>query len=169
MHFHVFVYTFVVYLRLFFKYVPSNPEKLILQDLSFEVPENKCTGFTGPAMCGKSTVFSLLQRKFMVNQGTITLDGTNINELNLMWLRENIGVVSQSALMFNRSVAENIRMAKPNASQSEIEEAAKKASVHHDIVNLDGGYEFTVGESGKKLSGGTRQRVDVAVVLRCGA
>jgi len=111
---------------------------------------------------GKSTVFRLVQRMFQAQAGTVTLDGVPIQDMNLTVLRKSIGVVFQKAMLFNRSVADNIRVGNPDATQEEIEEAAKKANVHDFIMGLNGGYKFIVGKDGDKLNGGTQQRVAIA-------
>jgi ATP-binding cassette subfamily C protein CydC len=119
----------------------------------------------GPSGAGKSTLIHLLLRFWELQEGRILLDGRPLGEYAQDDLRKRIGVVSQSAYLFSASVADNLRVARPSASQAEIEGAARRAQVHDFIQSLPQGYDTWIGEQGTRLSGGERQRLAIARAL----
>merc|ERR1711964_154066 len=108
---------------------------------------------------GKSTIVQLLERFYDPLEGNITLDGTDLKDLNVQWLRSQIGLVSQEPQLSSTSIFENIAYGKDNASKEEVEQAAKDANAHEFIMSFPEGYETDVGESGSQLSGGQKQRI----------
>lgn len=142
-------------------------KKKVLKNLSFEVEGGKMTALVGHSGAGKTTLINLLNRFYDLNGGKILIDGQNIAEVKLDSLRDKIGVVMQDNPVFNDAIMENIRYAKPNATQKEVEEAARQANLHEFVMSLSKKYKTVVGERGLKLSGGERQRLAIArVILR---
>ena len=131
-------------------------------DLDFEIPAGTTLALVGATGAGKSTTLSLLQRLRAPDRGRILVDGTDIARVTLASLREQIAVVFQDAGLFNRSIAENIAIGRPQASAADIEHAARLAQAHDFILDKPGGYEFVIGERGALLSGGERQRLAIA-------
>lgn len=148
-----------------FQYHPSQP---VLTDVDLTIPFGKTIAVLGANGSGKSTLIQLLCRYYDPSSGSIELDGLDLRDLALADIRQRITLVSQSTELFNRSVFENIRYGKPDATREEIEHAAKLAHAHDFIQNaLPDGYDTIVGQSGQKLSGGQRQRVALArAILR---
>jgi len=121
----------------------------------------------GESGCGKSTIAKLVQRFYDPSEGRILLDGVDLKDIAVADLRANIGVVSQEPLLFDKSIKENIRYGKPNASDEEIMQAAKNANAHKFISQFTDGYDTMVGPRGSRLSGGQKQRVAIArAILR---
>jgi subfamily B ATP-binding cassette protein MsbA len=116
----------------------------------------------GPSGGGKSTTADLIPRFYDVTQGEIVLDGRNVKEYTLDSLNANIGVVSQETILFNDTIAENIRMGRPEATDAEVEAAARIANAHNFITECSEGYATNIGDRGMKLSGGQRQRLSIA-------
>ena len=137
----------------------------ILHDLSFAISPGKKLAIVGPSGAGKSTVVRLLFRFYDPSSGSITIDGQDIRSLQQRSLRQSIGVVPQDTVLFNDTIRINIAYARPDASQAEIEAAAKTAQIHDFIQALPEGYDTQVGERGLKLSGGEKQRVAMARVM----
>lgn len=133
-----------------------------LADLSFEAKPGETVALVGPTGAGKSTTLALLQRAWDPQSGRILIDGQDVSEVTLASLRGAISVVFQDAGLFNRSIAENIRMGRPDATAAEIEEAARLAEAHDFIAAKPEGYATLVGERGQGLSGGERQRIAIA-------
>ncbi len=131
-------------------------------DIDLEAPAGKTVALVGPTGAGKTTTLALLQRLRALDSGRITVDGHDITDVTLASLRHNIAVVFQDAGLFNRSIAENIRIGRSEASDTEVEEAAKLAEAHEFIARKPGGYAFVIGERGASLSGGERQRIAIA-------
>jgi ATP-binding cassette subfamily B protein len=134
----------------------------ILKDVSFTVPAGKTVAIVGPSGAGKSTISRLLYRFYDVTQGRITIDGQDIRDVTQDSLRAAIGIVPQDTVLFNDTIYYNIAYGRPGASPSEIEDAARMASVHSFITEMPEGYNTRVGERGLKLSGGEKQRVAIA-------
>jgi len=122
-------------------------------------------GLCGPTGAGKSTLLSLIQRHFDIDQGDICYHDIPLPQLRLDSWRSRLAVVSQTPFLFSDSVASNIALGRPGATQSEIEQAARLAFVHDDILRLPEGYETEVGERGVMLSGGQKQRISIARAL----
>ncbi|AZQ43735.1 ABC transporter ATP-binding protein [Nonlabens ponticola] len=133
-----------------------------LKDLSFEVPAGKTLAILGKTGSGKSTVLELIGRLYDVTDGVVTIDGDAIQSVNLDDLRQAIGYVPQDAFLFSDTIGKNIAFGKNDASQEEIETAAKNAVVHKNIKNFTLGYDTVLGERGITLSGGQKQRVSIA-------
>lgn len=136
-----------------------------LVHFSLKVPAGSTVAFVGPTGAGKSTALSLLHRMWDAQSGVIRIDGIDHRDIKLESLRRNIGVVFQDSTMFYRSIADNLRIGKPDATQAELEEAAKLAEAHDFIMRQPQGYETLVGERGTTLSGGERQRLAIARAL----
>jgi glucan exporter ATP-binding protein len=131
-------------------------------DVSFVAPAGKTIALVGPTGAGKTTTLALLQRLRGPEQGRILIDGEDINHVTLNSLRHSIAVVFQDAGLFNRSIGENIRIGRPEATDQEVEQAARLAEAHDFIGRKPGGYNFVIGERGASLSGGERQRIAIA-------
>ena len=147
----------------------SYGDKNIIDDISLEIPRGSMIAVVGETGSGKTTIANLIARFYDVTGGRITIDGVDIRDYTIASLRRNIGVVTQDPVLFNESIADNIAYGNGDASQAEIEQAAKLASAHEFIVSgrHPEGYETVVGEKGFKLSGGEKQRVAIArAVLR---
>ena len=136
--------------------------EMVLKDLSMTFPENKIIGIVGKSGCGKSTLLKLLMRFWSTNEGTVSISGKSVEDINTENLRETESYMTQETQLFKDTVAGNIRIAKLDATQEEIETACKKASLHDFIMTLPKGYETEVGELGETLSGGERQRIGLA-------
>ena len=137
-------------------------DRAVLGDVSLTVPEHKIVGIVGKSGSGKSTLLRLMMRFWRVEQGSMEISGTNIEEINTENLREMESLVLQETHLFHSSIAENLRIAKQDATQEEVEIACKKAAVHDFIMSLSKGYETPVGELGDTLSGGEKQRISLA-------
>ncbi|NXN00221.1 MDR1 protein, partial [Sylvia borin] len=144
---------------------PSRPDVKILKGLNLKVQTGKTIALVGASGCGKSTTIQLLQRFYDPDQGEITLDGRDIRTLNIKWLRENIGIVSQEPVLFATTIAENIRYGREDISDAEIEQAAKEANAFDFISRLPDKFNTMVGERGAQLSGGQKQRIAIARAL----
>ncbi|KAI4384908.1 hypothetical protein MLD38_002993 [Melastoma candidum] len=148
--------------RISFKY-PSRPDIQILRDLSLTIHSGKTVALVGESGSGKSTVIALLQRFYDPDSGHITLDGVEIQKLQLKWLRQQMGLVSQEPVLFNDMIRANIAYGKDgDATEAEILAAADLANAHKFISGLQQGYDTIVGERGMQLSGGQKQRVAIA-------
>ncbi len=136
--------------------------KQILEDVSFQIPEHTMTAIVGSSGSGKSTIARLIARFWDVQSGSIRIGGVDIKDVTCEALLKDIAIVFQNVYLFNDTIEANIRYGKPDATQSEIEEAAKKARCHEFIEALPQGYQTLVGESGSHLSGGEKQRISIA-------
>ncbi len=138
-----------------------------LQDVSFEVPAGTKTALVGETGSGKTTAGYLVARLYDVTRGRVTIDGVDVRELTFESLADTVGVVSQVTYLFHATVRENLRFARPDATDEEVEEAARAAQIHGLISTLPEGYETVVGERGYRFSGGERQRIAIArTILR---
>ncbi|TVV71528.1 ABCB family ABC transporter ATP-binding protein/permease [Sphingomonas solaris] len=142
-----------------------DPERGILHDVDLTIPAGRTLAVVGSSGAGKSTLARLLYRFYEVTGGRITIDGQDIRTVTQASLRANIGIVPQDTVLFNDTIGYNIGYGRDGASQAEIEEAARGASIHDFILSLPKGYETRVGERGLKLSGGEKQRVAIARTL----
>jgi ATP-binding cassette subfamily B protein len=148
-----------------FRYEPS--AEWTLKDVSFEVPAGTTTAVVGETGSGKTTVGYLVARLYDVERGRITIDGIDIRGATLSSLARTIGVVSQETYLFHASIKDNLRFAKPEAPDEEIEDAARAARIHDLIASLPDGYDTIVGERGYRFSGGEKQRMAIArTILR---
>jgi ABC transporter fused permease/ATP-binding protein len=144
---------------------PSRPDVTVLDGLSFEILRGQRVALVGPSGSGKSTVAALLQRFYDPSAGVISVDGVLLARLDPQWLRRQIGTVAQEPLLFSTSVADNIRYGRPEASDADVEAAARAANAHDFIASFPEGYATRVGERGVQLSGGQKQRVAIARAL----
>ena len=142
-----------------FAYDPKRP---ILKGISFDVPAGHTVAVVGPSGAGKSTISRLLYRFYDIQSGSITIDGQDVRTVTQKSLRRAIGMVPQDTVLFNDTIAYNIRYGRPDATQEDVEASARIAQVDHFIRSLPDGYNATVGERGLKLSGGEKQRVAIA-------
>jgi ATP-binding cassette subfamily B protein len=140
-------------------------KRAAVADLSFRVAPGETVALVGATGAGKSTALSLLHRSFDPQSGVVRVDGHDVRDVKLVTLRHNIGVVFQEALLFNRSIEENLRTGKPDATAEEIAEAVARAQADEFIARTPGGLSANVGERGRALSGGERQRITIARVL----
>ena len=145
-----------------FGYDSYNP---VLEDINLTVKKGEMIGVVGHSGSGKTTLINLLMRLYDVTDGAILIDDVNIKDISQNALRSQIGVVLQETHLFSGSIRDNIKYAKPHASDEEVIEAAKLANAHDFIVNLPDGYNTMIGEKGYSLSGGERQRVAIARAL----
>lgn len=141
--------------------------EMVLDNVTFLAEAGKTTALVGPSGGGKSTIINLIQRFYDLQSGEILVDGQNIADVKIASLRSRISYVSQQPILFEGTVAENIRYARPEATQAEIEDAAALAQAHDFIMELPAGYDTEVGEAGVNFSGGQRQRLSIArAILR---
>eukprot|EP00002_Diphylleia_rotans_P022819 TRINITY_DN4484_c0_g1_i4.p1 TRINITY_DN4484_c0_g1~~TRINITY_DN4484_c0_g1_i4.p1 ORF type:complete len:792 (-),score=123.73 TRINITY_DN4484_c0_g1_i4:187-2562(-) len=152
----------VVFDNVQFSYQKDVP---ILRGISFRVPPGKMLAIVGPTGSGKTTVSRLLYRFYDTTEGTIKIDGQDIKEVTQRSFRKHIGIVPQDTVLFNETIAYNIAYGAIGASQSQVENAARGASIHDFISRLPEGYQTKVGERGLRLSGGEKQRVSIARLL----
>ncbi|OUM68095.1 hypothetical protein PIROE2DRAFT_4230 [Piromyces sp. E2] len=148
----------------YFNY-PSRPDVEVLKGISFKCLPGQTVALVGASGSGKSTAVQLLERFYNKKAGRILIDGKDIEEYNIKWLRSQIGLVSQEPTLFDASVAKNISINTPDATQEQIEEAAKLANAHDFIMKLSNGYDTSTGERGLQLSGGQKQRICIARAL----
>lgn len=141
---------------------PSRPDVTVLDAVDLEIQPGEVVALVGPSGGGKSTIAALISRFYDPVAGRIRLDDTELRDLDPSWLRKQIGVVSQEPILFSTSVAENIRYGRSDASDAEVEAAARAANAHGFISDFPEGYATEVGERGVQLSGGQKQRVAIA-------
>ncbi|MEE4662273.1 MAG: ATP-binding cassette domain-containing protein, partial [Halieaceae bacterium] len=146
-----------------FQYESSRSD--VLRDFNVTVHPGKKVALVGETGVGKSTISKLIPRFYDVNSGEVKIDGINVKEYDIYSLRSHIGHVQQDVYIFYGSIKDNILYGRPEATDEEVIEAAKKANIHDFIMSLDDGYQTMVGERGVKLSGGQKQRVSIARVF----
>ena len=139
--------------------------KEVLKNINLSIEAGKTIALVGPSGGGKTTLCNLIPRFYDFSEGDIKIDGISIKEVSLKSLRKNIGVVQQDVFLFTGTVKENILCAKPNATDEEIIDAAKKAKIHDFVKSLPDGYDTYIGERGVKLSGGQKQRISICRVF----
>ncbi len=142
-----------------FEYEPAHP---IIKNLSLKIEAGEMLGIVGKTGAGKTTISNLIARLYDPKEGIVKIDGTDVKDLSSKQLRRNIGIVSQDIFLFMGTIADNIRYARPDATNDEVIAAAKAASAHSFITKLPDGYETYVGSGGQDLSGGERQRISIA-------
>ncbi len=140
-------------------------EKPVIDNLSLSIAAGRTVALVGPSGGGKTTLCNLIPRFYEIDRGSITLDGHDIRNLRRRELRQNIGTVAQDVFLFEGTVRENILFGKPDATEEEMIEAAKKAEIHDFVSSLPEGYDTNVGERGVRLSGGQKQRISIARVF----
>ena len=148
-----------------FAYPDAEPGQKTLDGLTFDIEPGQFVAFVGPSGAGKTTVSYLIPRFYEATGGSVRFAGTDVRELEQDSLIENIGIVSQETYLFHATIGENLRYAKPGATQTELEHAARLANIHETIASFPDGYETVVGERGYRLSGGEKQRIAIARVL----
>ena len=134
----------------------------VLDDLSLKLNVGKSIAIVGPSGSGKSTLLNLIFRLYVPDEGRVTVDGVDIRKVTLELLRRSMSVVFQENMLFNMSIRKNIRLGKEDATDEEVEQAARKAEIHRYIMGFPQKYDTQVGERGDTLSGGQRQRIAIA-------
>ncbi|PPF66422.1 ABC transporter [Clavibacter michiganensis] len=149
-----------------FSYPDTRPgERPTLDGMSFEIQPGQFAAFVGPSGAGKTTVSYLIPRFHDVTGGRVLFSGEDVRDLQQESLLENIGIVSQETYLFHATIGENLRYARPGATQEQVEQAARAANIHQTIESFPDGYDTLVGERGYRLSGGEKQRIAIARVL----
>lgn len=152
--------------HVYFKYPEtSEDDPYVLEDINFNVNVGENIALVGPSGAGKTTISKLIPRFYDISSGSIKIDGTDIKDLTLDSLRDNIGIVQQDVYLFSGTVKDNIRYGKEDATDQEIYEAAKLAGATEFIDDLPFGMDTHIGERGVKLSGGQKQRISIARVF----
>merc|ERR1719195_1319396 len=146
---------------------PTRPNIRILKRLQLSIMSGESIALVGESGCGKSTVIQLIQRLYDLETGDLAIENNNIKALNLPWVRSKLGLVSQEPVLFDRTIADNIKYGdnEREVSMEEVLEAARKANIHSFVTSLPGGYDTKVGSKGAQLSGGQKQRVAIARAL----
>ena len=141
------------------------PDRQILKDVSFRLKSGDCIAIVGPSGSGKSTMINLIPRLYDAVSGTITFGGIDVKKLDLHFLRDHVGIVSQETYLFNGTIRDNLLYARSDATEQELIEACKKANIYDFISSQEKGLDTMVGNRGLKLSGGEKQRISIARVL----
>jgi len=149
------------YQDVYFKY----EDEWVLKDINLTISKGEVVAFVGPSGAGKSTIVDLVPRFYDVDQGTVTIDGTNVKELSLQSLRHLLGIVTQETILFNDSILNNIAYGLEDVDRGAVEEASRLANAYDFILDLPRGFQTNIGERGLKLSGGQRQRLSIARAL----
>ncbi|CAF3667274.1 unnamed protein product, partial [Rotaria sordida] len=144
---------------------PTRPASIILDEFELNIKPSQRVALVGTSGCGKSTIIQLLERFYDVTSGRLLLDGIDIRQLNLQWVRSHFGLVSQEPILFDLTIAENIAYGLENVPMEDIINAASKACIHQFIEQLPQGYETKVGLKGSFMSGGEKQRIAIARIL----
>ncbi len=142
-----------------------DPEQPTIRDVSFVAEPGQLVALVGPSGAGKTTLTYFIPRLYDPDAGQVLLDGTDLRDVSLHSLAETVGAVTQETYLMHTTIRENLRVAKPNATDAELEEACRLAAIHDHIASLPEGYDTVVGERGYKLSGGEKQRLAIARVL----
>ncbi len=153
----------IVFDNVGFRYKPEGPD--VLRNLSFRIQPGMRVGIVGRSGSGKSTIIKLIQRLYVANSGQVLIDGIDVAQVEPAWLRRQIGFVLQESFLFSGSVRDNITIARPEATDTEVSIAAQMAGADEFIGELPEGYDTQVGERGSSLSGGQRQRIAIARAL----
>jgi ATP-binding cassette subfamily B protein len=140
-------------------------DKDVLKNISINIGKGKTFALVGPSGGGKTTICHLIPHFYEVETGEILIDGISINKMTRGSLRENIGIVQQDVYLFNASIKDNILYGRPDATEEEVIEAAKRANIHDYVMTLPNGYDTEIGERGVRLSGGQKQRLSIARVF----
>ena len=148
-----------------FGYSTEEEDRLVISDLTLNIPAGRTLALVGPSGGGKSTLCHLIPRFYEIGEGRILLDGVDTRDITLHSLRKNIGIVSQTVFLFDGTVRDNIAYGTEGTTEEQIIDAAKKANIHEYVSTLENGYDTHVGERGVKLSGGQRQRIAIARVF----
>ncbi|MGA0732441.1 MAG: ABC transporter ATP-binding protein, partial [Ilumatobacteraceae bacterium] len=143
----------------------ADPDRDVLNGMSLDITPGETVAVVGASGAGKSTMVSLIPRLYDVTSGAVKVDGTDVRDLTLTSLRAAIGVVAQDPHLFHTSIADNLRFARPSATDAELIEACRAARIHDTIAALPDGYDTVVGERGYRLSGGEKQRLAIARLL----
>lgn len=151
----------IVFENVHFSY-PTRSETAVLKGINLDIHKGQKIALVGHSGAGKSTIIQLLMRFYPISQGDIRIAGQSISSMDLQYLRSHIGIVPQEVILFGGTIGENIRYGKPNATDTEVEEAARQANAWEFIQSFPEGFDTTVGERGVKLSGGQRQRIAIA-------
>ncbi|KAI5641364.1 ABC transporter domain-containing protein [Phthorimaea operculella] len=141
---------------------PSRPDVQVLKGFNLRIKAGECIALVGSSGCGKSTILQLLQRLYDPRSGSVKLDGKDVRNLNLGWLRSCLGVVGQEPVLFRGTIHDNISLGCPEATREEVQRVAEMAYAHDFITRLPNGYDTVIGERGASLSGGQKQRVAIA-------
>ena len=144
---------------------PSRPNIEVLKNLNLSIRSGETLAVVGKSGHGKSTIVQLIERFYDPTSGSVEFDGVDLRNVNVQWLRGQVGLVSQEPVLFDLSIAENIRFGMESVTQDEIEAAAKDANAHEFIMNFPQGYNTQVGEGGSQVSGGQKQRICIARAL----
>lgn len=151
-----------------FSYAPTKEDEeapAVLNNINVEIPAGSCFAVVGPSGGGKTTLCHLIPRFYDVSDGAIMIDGNDVRDVTQKSLRQSIGIVQQDVFMFAGTIRENIAYGKPDATMDEIIEAAKRAEIHNEIIEMPNGYDSYIGERGVMLSGGQKQRIGIARVF----
>ncbi len=157
------IYGHIVFDDVSFKFDDATVE--LLHNLSFEINPGETIAVVGKTGCGKSTIIYLLERLLEYSSGSIKIDGVELKEIDKKWMRSHIGLVMQDPYLYARSIEENVRITKDDATIKDVYRASKLAKIHNDIMNFEKQYDTEVGEKGVTLSGGQKQRVAIARML----
>uniref|UniRef100_A0A914UY38 ABC transporter domain-containing protein n=2 Tax=Plectus sambesii TaxID=2011161 RepID=A0A914UY38_9BILA len=147
-----------------FRY-PSRPEIPILNGVSYTVEPGQTVALVGHSGCGKSTMISLLLRYYDAESGLVTIDGVRVSEMNINWLRNTVGVVSQEPILFDTTIEKNLKMGNADLTEEDMIRVCTMANAHDFVMKLPKGYQTLVGDGGVQLSGGQKQRIAIARAL----
>jgi ATP-binding cassette subfamily B protein len=158
----------VAFDHVYFRYDEADGDgtrRWTLEDVDLEIEPGQLAAIVGPSGAGKTTISYLVPRLYDVTRGSVRIDGIDVRELRLSSLAEIVGMVTQETYLFHATVRENLLYAKPDATQEELEAAARAAAIHERITELEEGYDTLVGERGYRMSGGEKQRLAIARVI----